>query len=70
MYINTFACVYLKAAPLPPAPWLTSYVETLIIDAKMFENYGLEGVSGALGSGLACLVGDFGARTSPKEPKT
>ena len=36
----------------------------------MFENYALEGSSGALGSGLACLVGDFGARTSPKEPKT
>ena len=48
---------------------LQAMLETLIIDAKMFENYGLEGVSGALGSGLACLVGDFGARTSPKEPR-
>ena len=28
-------------------PWLTSYVETLIIDAKMFENYGLEGGLGS-----------------------
>ena len=51
-------------------PLATSYVETLIIDAKMFENYALEGSSEALGSGLACLVGDFGARTSPKESKT
>ena len=28
-------------------PLATSYVETLIIDAKMFENYGLEGGLGS-----------------------